>query len=327
MLEINDLDIKQLQDFAEIGVEELAKAQRYPSLQVNQYKDIKANTKLSLCFAQESWGLIPDTLKVKFDAQFEETYYDDEKLTEIYKVNYVRFIPLSIPKLFKENKVTKAISSLTKFIPGDRTIAKLFLAVVIKDEVLTLENGKPLIVTLKLRSFKTQEVIGEEKEPGTLKNLSSELSKKTIGKAGRSNIHFVNLEIVPGGKVYKNTEGKSSWSVTYELRSAKINTTSIMQAISCVFEDQEFLATMDDPFRLKVPTGEMGNKEARELVLSEISQSINSLGLGAAAVQKFLISRFGVATLDRLTIDELLDAKGVIDSQPKDAHDLDTIPF
>lgn len=326
MLEIDDSQIEQLQEFAQSGVEESVNAQRYPALQVNQYRGVQPKTRLSLCFAQESWDLIPDHLKVKLDACFEEVFYQDDKETGIYKIDYVRFIPLAIPRLFKENKVSGSISNLSAFVPGDRTIAKLFLAVVVKGEVLTHEDGTPLIVTLKLRSYKTQEVIGEDNEPGTLKNLSSELAKKKIGMPGRSNIHFVNLEIAPISKVYKNAAGESSRSVAYELRSAKINSKENMQAIAKLFEDQELLATMADPFKIK-STGELGNSEARDLILSEINQSIQALGLEEIGVQKLLIARFGVSTLTRLTVDELLDAKSLIDSQVRSVSGLDAIPF
>lgn len=329
MLVINETDLAQLQDFAESGVEEAVKAQRYPALQVNQYRDVKPNTKLSLCFAEESWNLIPDHLKAKLDATFEEVFYQDDKETGIYKVSYIRFVPLAIPSIFKENKKTGVVSALSPFIPGDRTIAKLFLAVIVKDEVLTLEDGSPLVVTLKLRSYKTQEVIGEANESGTLRNLSSELTKNKIGKAGRSNIHFVNLEIAPASKVYKNAEGESSRSVAYELRSAKINSKEVMTAISTLFQNEELLEAMKDPFRLKVPTGELGGDAARELIIGEILRSVSSDSENPLdtnnALEKFLMSRFGSTSLTRLTVEELLQCKSMIDT--RQSNDLDSIPF
>lgn len=325
MLEINVSQLEQLQEFAESGVKEEVKGQRYPALQVNQYDNLQPKTKLSLCFSKDSWGLIPDHLKVKLDAIMEDTTYGQSEV-EIYKINYVRFIPLAIPRVFKENKEAKTISLLSKFGDKERSIAKLFMAVMVKDEVLTQEDGSPLVVTLKLRSYPTSEVIGKDSDPGTLRNLSLELSKKKIGMPGKSNIHFVNLEIIPTSKMRSNKgDGSGRRAVAYELQSARLNTRENMAVITRAFENKELLEAIADPFRINA-TGEVSGNNAREIVLADIDRLIESLNLSQSQVSSLLIQRFGVNRLDRLTLEDLLEATDLIGSQRR-SESLDAIPF
>jgi hypothetical protein len=107
------------------------------------------------------------------------------------------------------------------------------------------------IVTLKLKSFRTEEVIGGKKPTeGTLRNLSNELYKRGIGIRGKSNIHFVNIAINPTVKTYQSRNNESSRGVSYQLDKASLNTPQNMVFISELLGDPELQKDILDPFGL-----------------------------------------------------------------------------
>lgn len=245
MLEINDKDVQSLQQYAELGIDQEGESQKYPAIQLQQYTGLTPKSELFWCFSDDSIELINEDAKAKLKLENFETYFGDDETT-LWKINAeIKFVPLFIPKIFKWNKLTGEISHNGKFTEGDRTIAKLF-CLLIADGHLT-----DCVCTLKLKSFRTEEVIGGKKgSEGTLRNLSSELFKRGIGVKGKSNIHFVNLCIVPGVKKYQNANNDSSFGVFYTLSKASLNTPQDMVFISELIGDPELQKDILDPFGL-----------------------------------------------------------------------------
>lgn len=312
--ELNEAQATALQAYADTGMEEEKQRQKYPALQLNQYKGLAPNTQLFWCFAQESFALIPEGLREWFQFEELEAWYGDDKPVKIYKINAdIRFVPLYIPRLFKENKVSGEISKLSTFIDGDRSIAKLFLIPVVDNQLLALES-KFLIVTLKLRSFRTKEIIGDsEFDEGTLNKLSAELAKKGYGGKGKTNVHFVNLKITPGTSVYKSSKkgsGDSSRGVSYKLESAKLNTPEMMALISGGFTE-ELKKDILDPFGLdsKGKDGIIPQTEAHKLIKSEISDLAQQLGWNNARVKRAIMEQFGVSSSAELSVEQMLQLK------------------
>lgn len=312
MLEISEKDAEALQSYNDSGIEQKQIKQKYPALQLNKYKNLDPDMQLFWCFAEESYALIPENLREVFKFEESEAWYNDEKPTKIYKIKAdLRFIPLAIPGVFKENKNTKIVSKLSEFIPGDRTVAKLFLVPIVDGQLLVFEETL-LIVTLKLRSFKTDEIIGRsDTDEGTLKKLTSELTKKGLGK-GRSNVHFVNLEITPSTKVYKNKDGESSRGATYKLESAKLNSVEMMSLVSRLFTE-ELIASILDPFGLDNPdrqirTGELDESASREAIKSNMKTLAKELGWGIPGIKRHLQEMFGVSESENLSIEQLTTA-------------------
>lgn len=313
LLEINDQQVANLQSYADTGADQEQQKQKYPALQLNKYKNLDPDTQLCWCFAQESYSLIPEDLRDCFKFQEAEAWYKDDKPTKIYKIGAdVRFVPLNMPKLFKENKKTGEINKLSKFIDGDRTVAKLFLIPIVNGQLLALEN-KLLIVTLKLRSFKTEEIIGKsDTDEGTLLSLSSQLTKHKIGSIGKCNLHFASIKLTPYTKVYKSSKDSTQTSrgVSYKLESAKLNTPEMMALISGGFTE-ELKKDILDPFGLdsKGKDGIIPQTEAHKLIKSEISDLAQQLGWNNARVKRAIMEQFGVSSSAELSVEQMLQLK------------------
>jgi hypothetical protein len=249
MLEINEKDVQSLQQYAALGMDQEGESQRYPAIQLQQYTGLTPKSAVFWCFSDESISLISDDSKNKLKLEKFEAYFGDDEAT-LWKINAeIKFIPLFIPKIFKWNKNTNEISHNDRksfnFKEGDRTIAKCFF-LLIADGQLT-----DTLCTLKLKSFRTEEVIGGKKaNEGTLKSLSSELFKRGIGVKGKSNIHFVNIAITPGVKKYQNANGDSSFGAYYTLTKASLNTPQNMVFISELLGDTQLQNDILDPFGL-----------------------------------------------------------------------------
>ncbi|MFB2832933.1 hypothetical protein [Floridanema evergladense] len=311
MLEINELDAKNLQPYADSGIEQEHQKQKYPALQLNQYKGLQPNTPLFWCFSEQSLALIPEELREPFTFEKGEAYFkdDSDEATVIWLIKAnIRFIPLNIPKVFKHNKFTNKYSKLSGFVPGDRTEAKLFLVPLIDGKLLVVTEKKPLILTLNLKSFKTEEIIGKsDTDDGTLKKLSSELLKYKIGENGKSNVHFVNVGITPSTKVYKNKDGESNRSVTYKLESAKLNSPEIMAVISQIFT-KELVEDILDPYGLEKlqQTGIVPEQETRGIIKAEIKDFAAQLGWNISRIKQEIKEMFGADKSDDLSFDQLM---------------------
>ena len=330
MLEINDDQISSLKPYADSGVEEETQKQKYPALQLNQYKGLQPNSSLFWCFSEESHNLISDKFKLALKLEPKEAYFSDEGPDTVYKPSVdLRFIPLCIPKIYKMNKTTREISRLAKFQSGDRTIAKLFLIPLIDEEMLS-EDDRPLILTLKLLSFKTDEIIGRTgNEDGTLKKLSSELLKRGLGDPGKSNVHFCNLRITPGTKMYKNKDGKSNRGANYSLESARLNTPDTMKIVKEILANEELRKDILDPFGLDSNLqGEIPEQEMRGVLKDEIFKAAQQLGWNKPRIKQEIQEVFGVPSSNELSIEQLIAIRDRIESLAKDYPDeMDAMPF
>jgi hypothetical protein len=245
MLEINDKDIANLQQYAELGLDDQLQQQRYPAIQLNQYIGLQPKSDLFWVMTKDSVDLVSEADQAVLKLSPIEIYYGEDAETMFRIGAKIKFIPLFIPKVFKWNKLTGEISQNGKFVEGDRTIAKLFCL------VLAEGNLTNTIVTLKLKSFRTEEVIGGKKPTeGTLRSLSNELYKRGIGVRGKSNIHFVNIAINPTVKTYQSRNNESSRGVSYQLDKASLNTPQNMVFISELLGDPELQKDILDPFGL-----------------------------------------------------------------------------
>lgn len=314
-IEINEAQAKELNDYANQGIEEQQKKQKYPAIQLNQYKGLQLNTPLYWCFGEESLRLIPESIQAKLKlSQFEVYYSDDEnaKPLQMFKPDAaLRFIPLAIPKIYKENKTSKKISRFSKFIDGDQTVAKLFLALIIDGQLATNE-GLPIVITLKVSSFRTEEIIGKNGSEGSLTALSNELRKRKIGVAGKANIHLINLAITPTTKIYKSkSKGESTRAATYKLESAKLNSIEWMKVITNALTD-ELRKDILDPFGLEDREG-ISEEEQKQIIKEEINRFATNLRWDVVDIKNELQGAYGVPDFKNLTIEQLLEFRDYLE--------------
>lgn len=230
--------------------------QKYPALQINNYRPLSLNEKIDFCFSETSFDLLflkDNILKTEII----ECIYDEEKILMHKIVSPVRWIFLNIPRIFVQDKDNKEVfvpeKGIKLFGTNRVTVAKCFLACQVGDELLLDIEGMPQIFTLKLTSTKTQLIgYGDGLKERTILSLNREIQKNL--KTKDNLVHLVSVNIQPTVKKFVSSHsGKSSLGVDFELvGNAKVLLEFHQQQIFDLVNNQEVADILNDPFGLKL---------------------------------------------------------------------------
>lgn len=245
--------------------------QKYPALQVNNYRPATLKDTIYFCLSEDSCDLLSSEHNLSTDIV--ECYYGRESILMHQIIAPVRWIFLNIPRIFICDKNTKEISLPEKgvklFGTNKVTIAKCFLAC-LNDEDLVLDiDGLPQIFTLKLTSSKTQ-LIGDLQNPEnqTILSLNRELQKHL--KTRDNLVHLVSVNLEANAREFvSNHSGDSSLGVNFELvGNAKVLSQKHQEQIFNLISNEEIQALFADPFGLKPENSSQGNRPEESLDIS-----------------------------------------------------------
>lgn len=230
--------------------------QKYPALQVTNYRPRTEDEQINFCFSETSHNLLFEE-NTFFETEIVECIYGKDKVLMHQIKSSVRWIFLNIPRIFIQDKNTEEVSlperGVKLFGTDKVTIAKCFLACLVGDELVLDINGLLQIFTLKLTSSKTQ-LIGyqDNTENQTILSLNSEIQKHF--KTKDNLVHLVSVNLEANVKQFVSTHsGKSSFGVNFELvGNARVLNSLHQQQIFNLVSSDEAIAIFDDPFGLKL---------------------------------------------------------------------------
>ena len=231
------------------------KEQQYPAVQVNSYKPQTLDEQITFCLSETSFELLPDDNSLQTEVI--ECIYGREKVLMHKITSDIKWIFLTIPRLFQQDKTTKEISFLQKGVKlyenNKVTIAKCFLACLVGSELVLDSEEKPQIFTLKLTSNKTQLIgnLNQSTEDKTIYSLNKGIQKHF--KTKNNLVHLVSVELQAKVKEFVSERTKeSSLGVYFELvGNAKPLTQQQQQQVFNLVSDDYIIALFDDPFGLK----------------------------------------------------------------------------
>ena len=234
--------------------------QKYPALQVTNYKPRTEEDEINFCLSESSLNLL-FTEGNLFETEVVECIYGRDRVLMHQITSKVRWVFLNIPRIFLQDKTTKEISLPQKgvklFGTNKVTVAKCFLACLVEDKLLLDIEGLPQIFTLKLTSSKTQ-LIGYQDQS---KNKSILALNKEIQKHFKTRdnlVHLVSIDLKVRAKEFiSNYSGDSSLGVDFQLvGNAKVLKQEHQQQVFNLVTNEEIQSLFDDPFNLKLNEGD-----------------------------------------------------------------------
>ncbi len=233
------------------------KKQIYPALQVTQYRPQTLDETIDFCLSEESLDLI-DAESCGLKIEIVDCVYGREKVFMHKITSPLRWILLTIPRVYCLDKETKEVSTMTKGIKlagsSKVTVAKCLMACLCNGKLVLDTYGSPQIFTLKLTSKKTA-LIGslkqEDKGRKTFTDLNLALQKHYKTKCDLVHLVSVNLVAKSHEFISGDLREKSSLGVFYSLEGdAKVLPVEQQEAIYGLITEKETQALFKDPFGL-----------------------------------------------------------------------------
>jgi hypothetical protein len=157
--------------------------QLYPALQADNYQP-KLKDKISICFNEESFNLLSLEAQSSLELSIIEAEFKSGT-TNLFQIGAdVRLMPLAMPLAFCFNKVTSQYSTIqagVKFKENNIiSAAKVHFCIIVNGVILMDEDEQPQVVTLNLKSLKTQLVKSRtpKKADGSLWGWNEELKSQ-----------------------------------------------------------------------------------------------------------------------------------------------------
>jgi len=245
----------------EYGIASEQSGQQYPAIQVSEYQPKNLKGEVRLVLSEASVDLMnPDFIPRVAIASESCDYGSGDALMFAIEPT-ARFVILAMPKTFAMDKETKEVFSLQK---GQKlkdlnrvTASKLFLSMVIADEIVLNNDGTPQVFTLKLTSTKTALIGGDRDEKGsaTIHSLNKSLESH-FGAKRQWLTHLVSVSLkVKPEKFTSAINGKSSNGVLFFLEGGARALPSENQKLTFdLVSSDEFKELAKDPFRLNSKT-------------------------------------------------------------------------
>ncbi len=232
--------------------------QQFPAIQANNYQPRSLDEQIDFCVSEESYLLMEDS-KPLFNTEIIQCYFGRESVLMHKIISPVRWVFLTMPRIFLLDKKTKEISYPQKGMrlagTNKVTVAKCFLACLAENNLILDAEGKPQIFTLKLTSSKT-ELVGygnSDSEMKTLMRFNSALQKHYKVKGNFNLLHLASLKLIvyPKEFVSRGTND-SSLGVMFSIDgSGQSLSEQQQQQVFELISSEEIQAIFDDPFRLK----------------------------------------------------------------------------
>ncbi len=232
--------------------------QQFPAIQADNYQPRSLDEQIDFCISEESYQLMEDSSPL-FNTEIIKCYFGRESVMMHKIISPVRWVFLTMPKIFLMDKKTKEISYPQKGMrlagTNKVTVAKCFLACLAEDNLILDTEGKPQIFTLKLTSSKT-ELVGygnSDPEMKTLVRFNSALQKHYKVRGNLNLLHLASLKLMVNPKEFTSREsGESSFGVMFTIDGGgKSLSEEQQQQVFELISSEEIKAVFDDPFRLK----------------------------------------------------------------------------
>jgi hypothetical protein len=163
---------------------------RYPAIMVDDYKPKGLKTKVQLGLTQDGIDLLDDRATGLLDGEPITAIYSDGKVEELFYCfsGNTRWVVLSQPRLFAQNKESGDISPLAKGMRdrGEVTISKVLLGCLVDGKLVLDDEGFPQIFTLKLRSSKTSLIGNNRDKDGGVADNKGQSTIAALNNAVRS---------------------------------------------------------------------------------------------------------------------------------------------
>lgn len=239
-----------------------------PALQATSYQPRTMGEKVRLCLSGESFDMLsPDSPMAELCEAVVVNYGSDD-LTMFALPAGCRWVVLGVPRLFVLDKDSGEIGYPIRGsrLAGTRkvTITRLTLAMVLPDgELLMGADGLPQLFSLKLKSNKTTLVTGDKRDPEfkSLGDLNKALQAH-FKKRGVSLTHLVSVALIAAPKKFTSSvTGETSMGVMFQLQGGAKPLSEAQQLMMFeLLKDQEVLGLIQDPFRLKKQSEDLGNQ-------------------------------------------------------------------
>lgn len=248
-------------DFSKIALNYAVKSdrlgQKYPALQATSYLPQSLSEQLGLCLSDTSFELLSPEAQSWLQTEVKECRYRRDSVLMYQLVSPVRWVFLTLPKIFIFDKKTKQVSYPERGVKlaGTQkvTICQCFLACLIEDNLVLDLDGLPQIFTLKLTSNKTQLIgyLNDKESTTTLVSLNQDLQKHF--KSQNNFIHLLSLKLAPKPKEFVSSySGESSFGITFEIDDEpQALSPSQQQQIFDLINLEAIQTLFDDPFGLK----------------------------------------------------------------------------
>jgi len=198
--------------------------EQFPGLQATHYTPTIRDS-ISWVMPVDSANMLSEDAKALLNL-FPQTclYSKGEKEVPMFGItDKARFIVLTNPVKLKINKKTKKISAGGELGTDEITLARIFVALIVGDQIVTNDAGEPQIFTIKADSYKT-DILGsynkktQENGDRTLFLLNEALVKHYQLPRGSWVTHLVSidLQIVPEKRTSRTT-GQSSMSIRFRI--------------------------------------------------------------------------------------------------------------
>lgn len=233
-----------------------ASSQYYPSLQASCYQP-KITDKLELVLGEKSLVLLSDAAKALMISGTMQTAFTDD--SEVQTVSIVapsvRWVFLGFPTAkFVRSKETKKVQSLAsgmKFKEQNlESVAKLFLAAVIGNELIRDADGNVQVFTLALNSTKTKLIEDKDPEYRSVRKLNNWLIKKYSLDSEKMWLHLCSVPLI-AQPTKLGTDKSVSIGAMYVISDMpQILHPDIQKDIAFTANSPEMKILVNDPFLL-----------------------------------------------------------------------------
>lgn len=228
--------------------------QRYPALQVDEYNPRNLQSKINFCLSEESAEILTDRALELLNLQPIEASFKSGNVN-LFIINNLQAIVLDVSRIYIYNKGTERYESNSgQELGGDLvSCRKVFLALMVGEELVTGDDGKAQVFTLNLKSYAT-DLIGSPKTSkpgdGSIYSLNTALVKHYQIKGKLTHLVRVPLLVAPTTRTSK-LKKESSFAPKYSLGDkATPLTEELQKAMFELLQDPQLRSDIDNPYRI-----------------------------------------------------------------------------
>jgi len=245
---------------------------KFAWLQADRYQP-ELDSVVKVGFVEESLELLSESTQAALNCAEPRKIYvgNDGDTAMFYEPQAdLRLVVLKIPRLFvvddKGNygHLTKGLKLSESKL---KTVARLHMAMIIDGELAMTDDGELEIVTLNLRSSKTELIgnVSDKPGAGTLRALNNALLAR-MKQRRKSLIHMASIVIGAEPKLFKSkVNGESSKGIMFKMLSG--GRLLSLEQLAIVRESMDSLEDdFKDPFHISGKTAPVSNEPTEEIV-------------------------------------------------------------